>query len=113
MEEKTIVEREREIEETILKVEDLGMTVIYKGVKMEAHKAFVRKVHSLAQRAGIDNMGGGIWRVRDKLPRVIKNKVKESYGTWCEFCKAIESIESSYIRDKLQEDKEEKEEELL
>ena len=79
---------------------------------MYTHVIFAEKALSLAKQAKISAGSNSIWKVRDELPDIIRQKVKESYASWTEFCTAIKGIEMAHIRDgvkKYQKEKEEKE----
>lgn len=50
------------------------------------------------------------WKVRDEPPEIIRQKVKETYATWDEFCAAIKEVDTSHIRDGMKKHQKEKEE---
>jgi hypothetical protein len=109
---KTETEWERELCELRLKVEELGKMEKYQGEDVWSHVAFAEKVLNLAKQAKINTGSNSIWKVRDELPEIIRQKVKETYANWSEFCGAIKGVEMSHIRDgvrKYQKEKDEKE----
>ena len=109
---RTETELERELCELRLKVEDLGKKEKYAGEDVYTHVIFAEKALSLAKQAKISTGSNSIWKVRDELPDIIRQKVKESYVSWTDFCTAIKGIEMAHIRDgvkKYQKEKEEKE----
>ena len=109
---RTETELERELCELRLKVEDLGKKEKYAGEDVYTHVVFAEKALSLAKQAKISAGSNSIWKVRDELPDIIKQKVKETYATWTEFCAAIKAVEMAHIRDgvkKYQKEKEERE----
>ncbi|EDR16009.1 uncharacterized protein LACBIDRAFT_301586 [Laccaria bicolor S238N-H82] len=109
---KTETELERDLCELRLKVEELGKMEKYQGEDVWSHVVFAEKALSLAKQAKISTGTNSIWKVRDELPEIIRQKVKETYANWTEFCSAIKEVEMSHIRDgvkKYQKEKEEKE----
>jgi len=105
-------ELERELCELRLPVDELGKKERYAGEEVWSHVAFAEKALSLARQAKINTSSNSIWKVRDELPEIIRQKVKETYTTWDDFCAAIKDIDTSHIRDgvrKHQKEKEEKE----
>jgi len=109
---RTETELERELCELRLKVEDLGKKEKYVGEEVYTHVIFAEKALSLAKQAKISNGSNLIWKVHDKLPDIIRQKVKETYSMWTEFCAAIKAVEMAHIWDgvkKYQKEKEEKE----
>jgi len=109
---RTETELERELCELRLKVEDLGKKEKYAGEEVYTHVIFAEKALSLAKQAKINTGSNSIWKVRDELPEIIRQKVKEMYPNWAEFCTAIKAVEMAHIRDgvkKYQKEKEEKE----
>jgi len=109
---RTETELERELCELRLKVEDLGKKEKYIGKEVYTHVIFAEKALSLAKQAKISTGSNSIWKVRDELPDIIHQKVKETYSSWTEFCMAIKAVEMTHIRDgvkKYQKEKEEKE----
>ncbi|EDR00264.1 uncharacterized protein LACBIDRAFT_314456 [Laccaria bicolor S238N-H82] len=109
---RTETELERELCELRLKTEDLGKKEKYAGEEVYTHVIFAEKALSLAKQAKISTGSNSIWKVRDELPDIIRQKVKETYPTWTEFCAAIKGVEMAHIRDgvkKYQKEKEEKE----
>ncbi|EDR08841.1 uncharacterized protein LACBIDRAFT_296317 [Laccaria bicolor S238N-H82] len=109
---RTETELERELCELRLKTEDLGKKEKYAGEEVYTHVIFAEKALSLAKQAKISTGSNSIWKVRDELPDIIRQKVKETYPTWTEFCAAIKRVEMAHIRDgvkKYQKEKEEKE----
>jgi hypothetical protein len=109
---RTETELERELCELRLKVDDLGKKEKYGGEDIYTHVIFAEKALSLAKQAKISTGSNSIWKVRDELPDIIRQKVKETYLTWTEFCAAIKGVEMAHIRDgvkKYQREKEERE----
>jgi hypothetical protein len=109
---RTETELERELCEMRLKEEDLGKKEKYAGEDVYTHVVFAEKALSLAKQAKISTGSNSIWKVRDELPDIIRQKVKETYPNWNEFCAAIKGVEMAHIRDgvkKHQKEKEEKE----
>jgi len=109
---RTETELERELCELRLKVEDLGKKEKYAGEDVYTHVIFAEKALSLAKQAKIHTGSNSIWKVRDELPDIIWQKVKETYSSWTEFCAAIKGVEMAHIRDrvkKYQTEKDEKE----
>jgi hypothetical protein len=105
-------ELERELCELRLKADELGKKEKYAGEEVWSHVAFAERALSLARQAKINTGSNSIWKVRDELPEIIRQKVKETYATWDEFCTAIKEVDTSHIRDgvkKYQKEKEEKE----
>ena len=102
-------ELERKLCELRLKVEDLGKKEKYAGEDVYTHIIFSEKALSLVKISiGLNS----IWKVWDKLPDIIQQKVKEMYTTWTEFCTAIKGVEMAHIRNgvkKYQKEKEERE----
>jgi len=76
-----------------LKVEDLGKKERYAGEDVYTHVIFAEKALSLTKQAKINTGSNSIWKVRDELPDIIRQKVKETYSTWNEFCAAIKAVE--------------------
>ena len=103
-------ELERELCELRLKVDDLGKKEKYAGEEVWSHVAFAEKALSLARQAKIIKGSNSIWKVRDELPEIIRQKVKETYPTWDEFCTAIKEVDTSHIRDGMKKHQKEKEE---
>ena len=109
---KTESELERELCELRLTVGELGKKEKYAREEVWSHVAFTEKAMNLARQAKISTGSNSIWKVRDELPEIIRQKVKETYTTWNDFCTAIKEIDTSHIRDgvkKYQKEKEEKE----
>jgi len=106
---RTETELERELCELKLKVEDLGKKEKYAGEEVYTHVIFAEKALSLAQQAKINEGSNSIWKVRDELPEIIRQKVKETYSTWTDFCAAIKGIEMAHIQDGVKKYQEEKE----
>jgi len=109
---RTETELERELCELRLKVEDLGKKERYAGEDVYTHVIFAEKALSLAKQVKINTSLNSIWKVRDKLPNIIWQKVKETYLSWTEFCTAIKGVEMAHIWDgvkKYQKEKEERE----
>jgi len=105
----TETELEWELCELRLKVEDLGKKEKYVGEEVYTHVIFAERALILVK---ISTGSNSIWKVRDQLPDIIWQKVKETYSTWTEFCTAIKGVEMAHIRDgvkKHQKEKEEKE----
>jgi len=96
---RTETELERELCEMRLEVEDLGKKVKYAGEEVYTHIAFAEKALSLAKQAKISAGSNSIWKVCDELPDIIRQKVKESYSSWTEFCAAIKGVEMAHIQD--------------
>jgi hypothetical protein len=107
---RTETELERELCELRLKVEDLGKKEKYAGEEVYTHVIFAEKALSLAKQAKISTGSNSIWKVRDELPDIIRQKVKETYSTWTEFCTAIKGVEMAHIRDGVKKHQKEKEE---
>ena len=107
---RTETELERELCELRLKVEDLGKKEKYGGEEVYTHVIFAEKALSLAKQAKINSGSNSIWKVRDELPDIIRQKVKETYSTWTEFCAAIKAVEIAHIRDGVKKHQREKEE---
>ena len=107
---RTETELERELCELRLKVEDLGKKEKYAGEEVYTHVIFAEKALSLAKQAKISNGSNSIWKVRDELPDIIRQKVKETYPSWTEFCAAIKGVEMAHIRDGVKKHLKEKEE---
>ena len=104
---RTETELERELCELRLKVEDLGKKEKYVGEDVYTHVIFAEKALSLAKISAGSN---SIWKVRDELPDIIRQKVKETYPTWTEFCAAIKGVEMAHIWDGEKRHQKEKEE---
>ena len=107
---RTETELERELCELRLKVEDLGKKEKYAGEEVYTHVIFAEKALSLAKQAKISTSSNSIWKVCDELPDIIRQKVKETYATWTEFCVAIKGVEMAHIRDGVKKHQREKEE---
>ena len=96
---RTETELERELCEMRLEVEDLGKKVKYAGEDVYTHVVFAEKALSLAKQAKISAGSNSIWKVCDELPDIIRQKVKETYSSWTEFCTTIKGVEMAHIRD--------------
>ena len=103
-------EVERELCELRLKVDDLGKKEKYAGEEVWSHVAFAERALSLARQVKINKGSNSIWKVRNELPEIIRQKVKETYPTWDEFCIAIKEVDMSHIRDRMKKYQKEKEE---
>ena len=99
---------ERELCELQLKVEQLGKMEKYQGEDVWSHVAFTEKALSLAKQAKISTGSNSIWKVCNELPEIIRQKVKELYANWNEFCGAIKGVEMSHIRDGVRKYRKEK-----
>ena len=106
---RTETELERELCKLRLKVEDLGKKEKYAGEEVYTHVIFAEKALSLARQAKISRGSNSIWKVCDELPEIIRQKVKETYLTWTDFCAAIKGIEMAHIWDGVKKYQEEKE----
>ena len=76
---KSELELERELCELRLTVEELGRKVKYAGEDVWSHVVFTKKALSLAWQAKINTGSNSIWKVRDELPDIIRQKVKETH----------------------------------
>ena len=90
-------------------MEDLGKKEKYAGEEVYTHVIFAEKALSLAWQAKISGGSNSIWKVHDELPEIIRQKVKETYSTWTDFCAAIKGIEMTHIQDGVKKYQEEKE----
>ena len=77
---------------------------------MYTHVIFAEKALSLAKQAKISNSSNSIWKVHDELPDIIRQKVKEMYPLWTEFCATIKGVEMAHIQDGVKKHLKEKEE---
>ena len=105
-------ELERELCELRLVVNDLGEKEKYAGEEVWSHVAFAERALNLARWAKNNTSLNSIWKVHDELLEIIRQKVKETYTSWENFCIAIKDIDTSHIRDgvrKHQKEKKEKE----
>ena len=107
---RTETKLERELCELRLKVEDLGKKEKYAGEDLYSHVIFAEKALSLAKQVKISPGLNSIWKVRDELPDIIRQKVKETYPTWTEFCAGIKEVEMAHIWDGVKRHQKEKEE---
>jgi len=103
-------ELERELCELRLTADDLGKKVKYAGEDVWLHVTFAEKALSLARQAKINTGSNSIWKVRDELPDIICQKVKETHTTWDNFCTAIKEVDTGHIRDGVKRHQKEKEE---
>lgn len=101
---------ERELCELRLTVDELGKKVKYAGEDVWSHVVFTKKALSLARQAKINAGSNSIWKVRDELPDIICQKVKETHKSWDDFCMAIKEVDMSHIRDGVKRHQKEKEE---
>ena len=104
------LELEREPCELRLKVDDLGKKGEHVEEEVWLHVVLAEKALSLARQAKINKGSNLIWKVCNKLPKIICQKVKETYPTWDEFCTAIKEVNMSHIRDGMKKHQKEKEE---
>jgi len=107
---KSELELERELCKLRLMVDELGKKVKYVGEDVWSHVAFAEKALSLARQAKINTGSNLIWKVRDELPDIICQKVKETHTTWDSFCMAIKEVDTSHIWDGIKRHQKEKEE---
>ena len=82
----------------------------YTGEDVWSHVAFAEKALSLAQQAKINTSSNLIWKVRNELPDIIRQKVKETHTTWDDFCKAIKEVDMGHIQDGMKRHHREKKE---
>ena len=96
---KTPTEWERELEALRLPEELVGKKEKYRDVDTWSHVVFAQKAQHLATQANIVQSPTGIWKVRDYLPQVLKDKVCETHVDWIAFCTAIRDIPIEKLTD--------------
>lgn len=98
------VEIERELIDMRLPDDDVGV----KNPETEAYKhvEFANRLMAKARAAGIENGKSSILAVRDKLPRILKEKVKEAQADWKAFTDEIAGVDMEWIRNEREKEKE-------
>ncbi|KAF8950516.1 hypothetical protein BDZ97DRAFT_1617781, partial [Flammula alnicola] len=105
---KTKAEKQQQLEDCVLKEEELGTTKAVDGTEEQAHIVWADKVQRLAA-AIPDTDGLLIGAVRRNLPAALKALVGDQHATWRSFCDAVHAIPLSLIREQQEAEKEKKE----
>jgi hypothetical protein len=103
---KTAPELERELGAMKIKTEELGKTEKYKGEDVYTHIVFAEKILDLAKRAKVEETTSGLWKVRDELPEILREKIVEDQASWTVFAQAIKSIDMGHVREGVRKYKE-------
>jgi hypothetical protein len=103
---KTAPELERELGAMRIKTEDLGKTEKYRGEDVYTHTIFAEKILDLAKRAKVEGSTSGLWNVRDELPEILREKIREDQANWAAFAQAIKDIDMGHIREGVRKYKE-------
>ena len=103
---KTSQELERELGAMRITTEELGKTEKYRGEDVYTHMIFAEKILDLAKRAKVETSTSGLWKVRDELPEVLREKIPESQASWTEFAQAIKDVDMGHIREGVRKYKE-------
>lgn len=99
--EKTKAEYERELLDHILLSAEVGKKTTMYDRECWMHIAWAAKMLQFATSAGIEQSTSMIWQVRNKLPDVVKDLLKdEEYKTWTEFTKAVTELKGSRLAEK-------------
>jgi hypothetical protein len=102
---KTAPELERELGEMRLKTEELGKTEKFRGEEVYTHTVFAEKALDLAKRAKIETSTSGLWKVRDELPEILREKIPENQASWTAFVQAIKDVDMGHIREGIRKHK--------
>ena len=103
---KTAPELERELGTMRIKTEELGKTEKYRGEDVHTHMIFAEKILDLAKRAKVETSTSGLWKVRDELPEVLREKIPENQASWTAFAQAIKDVDMGHIREGVRKYKE-------
>jgi Zinc knuckle len=103
---KTAPELERELGAMKIKTEELGKTEKYKGEDVYTHMIFAEKILDLAKRAKVEGSTSGLWKVRDELPEILREKIPENQTSWVAFAQAIKDVEMGHVREGVRKFKE-------
>ena len=103
---KTAPELERELGAMRIKTEELGKTEKYRGEEVYTHMIFAEKILDLAKRAKVEGSTSGLWKVRDELPEILREKIPEDQADWTAFTQAIKNIDMGHIREGVRKFKE-------
>ena len=99
-------ELERELGAMRIKTEELGKTEKYKGEDVYTHIVFAEKILDLAKRAKVEESTSGLWKVRDELPEILREKIAENQASWTVFAQAIRNVDMGHIREGVRKFKE-------
>src|SRR6202522_1235880 len=103
---KTATELERELGAMRITTEELGKTEKYRGEEVYTHMIFAEKILDLAKRAKVETSTSGLWKVRDELPEILREKIPENQASWTAFAQAIKDIDMGHIREGVRKHKE-------
>ena len=96
---KTAPELERELGTMKITTEELGKTEKFRGEDVYTHTIFAEKILDLAKRAKVETSTSGLWKVRDELPEILREKIPEGQASWTAFAQAIKDIDMGHIRE--------------
>jgi hypothetical protein len=82
-----------------IKTEELGKTEKYRGEDVHTHVVFAEKILDLAKQAKMEESTSGLWKVREKLPETLREKIPEDQSSWREFAQAIKKVGMGHIRE--------------
>src|ERR1700678_2482631 len=74
---KTAPELERELGTMKITTEELGKTEKFRGEDVYTHTIFAEKILDLAKRAKVKTSTSGLWKVRDEVPEILREKIPE------------------------------------
>ena len=103
---KTAPELERELGKMKITTEELGKTEKYRGEDIYTHMVFAEKILDLAKRAKVEASTSGLWKVRDELPEILREKIPENQASWTVFAQAIKDVNMGHIREGVRKYKE-------
>lgn len=90
---KSPADLERELSELRLDKRPLVATVAYGGQDAWSHIVFTEKALDLAKCTGIEKTRSSLTGVHDNLPKIFKEKISGSIGTWEVLCAEIKAID--------------------
>ncbi|KAG2030203.1 hypothetical protein BDR03DRAFT_878878, partial [Suillus americanus] len=99
--EKTKAEYEKELLEFLLTDKEVGTRTTLYDRECWMHVAWATKALQLAMSAGIAASTSMIWQVREKLPSVVKDLLKDTeYMDWAEFTKEVTELKGMRLMEK-------------
>lgn len=97
---KTKMEYERELEELRLEPGRIGKKELVGGQDTWSHIAFSHQALTLAAKAGLAQSSTYIYKIRDNLPKTVKNRLPiDDDTTWTTFCTALRAVPINILTD--------------
>lgn len=94
---KTVQEKKNELLEEVLAEEEVGKRSKSDGLEEYGHVRWAYRIETLGE--ALDSGGLLISTIREKMPTIMKDLVKDNHATWASFTDAVRAVTSSDIKE--------------